>query len=203
MGGLRRRQEPRLDPDSRSSGTETATRTKPERNGFEPPQPHFQAPSFGVRANPPRRRRLSSCCRLHSRARSRILLCITSLPSSQAEFEANPGGPSKSGAMPEAGTPTAAGSTETVTSAEALETSEAEVAASLHHEGTTPDGAIPRLQNAFWAAPVGLTFSWQASSWQTTPSPVQPTASDEPSKSLMADATADDVPDSIAWGRGG
>ena len=123
-------------------------------------------------------------------------MCITSLPSSRAEFEANRGGPSKPGAMPEAGTPTAAGSTETVTSAEAIETSEAEVAASLHHEGTTPR-YYPHLQNAFWAAPVGLTFSWQASSWQTTPSPVQPTAPDEPSKSLMADATADDVPDSM------
>jgi S-DNA-T family DNA segregation ATPase FtsK/SpoIIIE len=115
----------------------------------------------------------------------------------QAEFEANPGGPSESGIMPEAGTPTASGSTQTVSSAEALYTSEAEVAASFHNEDMTPEGVIPRLQNAFWTAPVSLTFSWQASSWQATPSPVQPTASDEPSPSLMADATADDAPDSI------
>ena len=92
---------------------------------------------------------------------------------------------------------TAAGVAESVPSPEALEPSEVEVAASYHNEGVTPEGAASRLQNAFWTAPVGLTFSWQASLWQANASSGQPTASDEPSTSVMADAMAEDVPGTI------
>jgi S-DNA-T family DNA segregation ATPase FtsK/SpoIIIE len=51
----------------------------------------------------------------------------------------------------------------------------------------TPDGFVSRFQNAFWTAPVGLTFSWQASSWQANASPVQPIASDDPPTSAMSE----------------
>ncbi len=110
----------------------------------------------------------------------------------KAEFGSNPENITALDAQSEGQTPTAAGCAEVVPSAEAPDASEVEVGA-LHNEGVTPDGFVSRFQNTFWTAPVGLSFSWQPSSWQADASAVQPIVSDDPPTA----AVTEDGPGSI------
>jgi S-DNA-T family DNA segregation ATPase FtsK/SpoIIIE len=103
----------------------------------------------------------------------------------RAEFGSNPEDMTALDNQSEGRNPTAAASAETAPSAEAPEASEVEVGAFHHNEGGTRDGFVSRFQNAFWTAPVGLSFSWQASSWQADASAVQPIASDDPHTSAV------------------
>ena len=111
----------------------------------------------------------------------------------QAEFGSKPEDMTALDNQSEGGTPTAAASAEPAPSAEAPEASEAEVGAFHHNEGVTPDSFVSRFQNTYWTAPVGLSFSWQTSSWQAGASAVQPIVSDNPPTS----AITEDGPSSI------
>ncbi|WP_280940644.1 DNA translocase FtsK, partial [Microvirga lotononidis] len=111
----------------------------------------------------------------------------------QAEFGSSPEDTSESDILPEVEIPAAEDTAETISSTEALEPGANEKEGSLHNEDMAPEGVIPRLQNAFWTVPAGLTFSWHASSWQANPSPIQPAAPDDPSASGMINAVADNA----------
>ncbi len=97
----------------------------------------------------------------------------------QAEFGSNPEDITTLDIPSEDGTPTSAGSAEPVLSTEVSDASGVEVGTS-HNKGVTPDGFVAHFQNSFWTAPVGLSFSWQTSSWQAGASAVQPKVSDHP-----------------------
>ncbi len=111
----------------------------------------------------------------------------------QAEFGSNPEDITSLNTQLEVGILTAAAPAEPATSAEAQDASEVEAGAFHHDDGMKPDGFVSRLQKTFWTAPVGLSFSWQPSSWQAGAFAVQPIVSDDPPTSVAIE----DSPSSI------